>query len=105
LGFNRNFPLYPGVNDNAYCETLTQAISVIRRFKPDYLLLSLGFDIMAGDPTGTFNVSARGMYRIGRMLAELGLPLLIVQEGGYSLRNLRLGAAEFFKGVSSGGAT
>ncbi|MEZ5572611.1 MAG: histone deacetylase family protein [Halioglobus sp.] len=101
LGFNRNYPLYPGVDDNAYCETLAQAINRIARFKPDYLVLSLGFDIMAGDPTGTFNVSARGMYRIGKMLAETGLPILVVQEGGYSLRNLRLGATEFFKGITS----
>jgi acetoin utilization deacetylase AcuC-like enzyme/GNAT superfamily N-acetyltransferase len=102
LGFNRNFPLYPGVDDNAYCDTLTQALGAINRFKPDYLVLSLGFDIMAGDPTGTFNVTARGMYRIGKMLAEADLPLLIVQEGGYSLRNLRMGATEFFQGVSGG---
>ncbi|MCB1703827.1 MAG: histone deacetylase family protein [Halioglobus sp.] len=98
-GFNRNYPLYPGVDDNAYCETLAQALKAIGRFGPDYLVLSLGFDIMAGDPTGTFNVTARGMYRIGRMLADTGLPLLIVQEGGYSLRNLRMGAAEFFRGI------
>ncbi len=104
LGFNRNFPLYPGVDDDAYCETLAQAINVIKRFEPDYLVLSLGFDIMAGDPTGTFNVTARGMYRIGKLLADIGLPLLIVQEGGYSLRNLRVGATEFFRGVTTGGA-
>lgn len=101
LGYNRNFPLYPGVDDHAYCETLVQALSTIKRFGPDYLVLSLGFDIMAGDPTGTFNVSARGMYRIGKLLAETGLPILVVQEGGYSLRNLRLGATEFFKGITT----
>jgi len=100
-GFNRNYPLYPGVDDNAYCETLTQAINVIKRFRPHFLVLSLGFDIMAGDPTGTFNVSARGMYRIGKLLGETGLPTLVVQEGGYSLRNLRLGATEFFRGITS----
>jgi acetoin utilization deacetylase AcuC-like enzyme/GNAT superfamily N-acetyltransferase len=102
VGFNRNFPLYPGVDDNAYCETLSRAINAIKRFRPDYLVLSLGFDIMAGDPTGTFNVSARGMYRIGKQLAETELPILVVQEGGYSLRNLRVGATEFFKGITSG---
>lgn len=100
-GFNRNYPLYPGADDNAYCATLGQAIRKIKRFRPDYLVLSLGFDIMAGDPTGTFSVSPRGMYRIGRMLAESGLPILVVQEGGYSLRNLRAGATEFFKGITS----
>lgn len=101
-GFNRNYPLYPGVDDNTYCEALVRAITAIRRFKPDYLVLSLGFDIMSGDPTGTFDVSTRGMYRIGKLLGETGLPTLVVQEGGYSLRNLRLGAAAFFEGISAG---
>ncbi len=100
-GYNKNFPLYPGVDDHEYCAALGKALDVLGRFKPHCLVVSLGFDIMAGDPTGTFNVSARGMYRIGKMLAETGLPILAVQEGGYSLRNLRVGAGEFFKGLTS----
>ena len=99
-GFNRNYPLYPGVDDHEYCETLSRALNTVAKFKPDYFVLSLGFDIMAGDPTGTFNVSPRGMFRIGKMIAETGLPILVVQEGGYSLRNLRLGATEFFRGIT-----
>jgi acetoin utilization deacetylase AcuC-like enzyme/GNAT superfamily N-acetyltransferase len=98
-GFNRNFPLYPGVDDDAYLKTLAEALKVFRRFKPNFLVVSLGFDIMAGDPTGAFNVTPKGMQRIGTMLAELRLPTLVVQEGGYSLRNLRLGATGFFKGL------
>ncbi|MCB1688480.1 MAG: histone deacetylase family protein [Halioglobus sp.] len=99
-GFNRNFPLYPGVDDHNYADTLEKALGVIKAFRPDYLVLSLGFDIMKGDPTGTFDVTPRGMYRIGRMLADTGLPILVVQEGGYSLRNLRSGALEFFRGLT-----
>lgn len=99
-GFNRNYPLYPGVDDHEYCETLSRALATLDQFRPDYLVLSLGFDIMAGDPTGTFNVSPRGMFRIGKMIAETGWPVLVVQEGGYSLRNLRLGASEFFHGIT-----
>jgi acetoin utilization deacetylase AcuC-like enzyme/GNAT superfamily N-acetyltransferase len=98
-GFNRNYPLYPGVDDNGYIDTLEKALKAIGKFRPDYLVLSLGFDIMRGDPTGTFEVSARGMYRIGRLLASTRLPLVVVQEGGYSLRNLRAGALEFFQGL------
>lgn len=100
-GYNKNYPLYPGVDDNSYCEILARAINTFRRFKPDYFVLSLGFDIMAGDPTGTFNITPRGMFRIGKMLSEQDLPVLIVQEGGYSLRNLRSGATEFFRGITS----
>jgi acetoin utilization deacetylase AcuC-like enzyme/GNAT superfamily N-acetyltransferase len=99
-GFNRNYPLYPGVDDHNYIDTLEKALKGIHSFRPDYLVLSLGFDIMKGDPTGTFDVTARGMYRIGRMLAATGVPILVVQEGGYSLRNLRSGALEFFSGLT-----
>ncbi len=99
-GFNRNFPLYPGADNHEYADTLARALRLLARFRPKYLVVSLGFDIMAGDPTGTFNVSERGMRRIGTMLGETGWPTLLVQEGGYALRNLRAGATEFFRGLT-----
>lgn len=101
LGFNKNFPLYPGITDDAYLKTLEDALKIFRKFKPRYLVISLGFDIMSGDPTGTFNITPKGMERIGHALSTLQLPTLIVQEGGYALRNLRFGALGFFKGLLS----
>ncbi len=101
-GYNRNFPLYPGADNHEYIETLERALRLFVRFRPKYLVVSLGFDIMAGDPTGTFDVTERGMRRIGAMLRETGWPILAVQEGGYALRNLRTGAAEFFRGLAGG---
>ncbi|MCP5362168.1 MAG: histone deacetylase family protein [Hyphomicrobiales bacterium] len=98
-GFNRNFPLYPGVDDETYLKTLESALALFRKYKPDYLVISLGFDIMAGDPTGAFTISPKGMQQIGVMMASMKLPTLVVQEGGYALRNLRLGATGFFKGL------
>jgi len=53
-GFSRSFPLNP-VADDAHClKALDAAIYVIRGFKPESLVVSLGFDTMRGDPTGTF---------------------------------------------------
>lgn len=98
-GYNRNFPLYPGVGDEKYLDVLDQALRVLRSFRPDYLVVSLGFDIMGGDPTGAFAVTPKGMFRIGERLAAMNMPALIVQEGGYALRNLRLGAESFFAGL------
>lgn len=98
-GFNRNFPLYPSVDDDAYLKTLESALALFRKYKPEFLVISLGFDIMSGDPTGAFTISPKGMQSIGTALASLKLPVLVVQEGGYALRNLRLGAAGFFKGL------
>ncbi len=100
-GFNRNYPLRRGVNDARYLEVLGEALRQVKRFRPDFLVVSLGFDIMKGDPTGSFLVTARGMREIGTALGRLGLPILVVQEGGYSVVNLRQGARAFFLGLSS----
>ncbi len=100
LGYNHNYPLRAGVNDEAYLEVLQNALRNIRRFKPVWLVVSLGFDIMKGDPTGSFVVSSRGMQRIAEQIGRLGMPTLIVQEGGYSILNLRQGAQSFFHGFS-----
>lgn len=101
LGFNRNYPLREGVTDERYLEVLDDALDHVRRFKPEWLIVSLGYDIMRGDPTGTFLVTARGMRRIAERLGRLALPTLIVQEGGYSVWNLRRGARAFITGIAS----
>ncbi|GAB4222824.1 MAG: hypothetical protein Tsb005_15880 [Gammaproteobacteria bacterium] len=98
-GFNHNFPLYPGVHNEKYFHTLAQALRIIKRFNPDYFVISLGLDILAGDPTGTFQVSRSAMHNIGKMLSEVGKPTLIIQEGGYSISNIREGIKNFFKGM------
>jgi len=101
LGFNQNYPLEPPVDDERYLSVLERAFNVVRAFAPSYLVLSIGFDIMRGDPTGSFAVTAQGMQRIGRRIGRLGLPTLIVQEGGYAIGNLRAGSNAFFVGVES----
>ncbi len=101
IGFNHNFPLDPPVDDERYLSVLDKALAVINRFDPRFLVVSLGFDIMRGDPTGSFALTAKGMQRIGRRLGRIKPPLLIVQEGGYSVRNLRIGAHAFFEGLAS----
>lgn len=99
LNYNKNYPLYPGINDDEYLSTLNKALNTFKAFKPDYFVISLGFDIMAGDPTGAFNLTPEGMRRIGSVLGKIPIPKLIVQEGGYALKNLRLGSKGFFSGL------
>jgi acetoin utilization deacetylase AcuC-like enzyme/GNAT superfamily N-acetyltransferase len=100
LGANQNFPLEPPVDDERYLTVLDRALSVIRNFKPRFLVLSIGFDIMRGDPTGSFALTNAGMQRIGRRIGRFGTPTLIVQEGGYALGNLRSGSHTFFRGIA-----
>lgn len=87
-GHTHNFPLPAGTGDRHYLETLDQALGFIRDFGPDFLVLSAGFDLLEGDPLGGFAVSLEGLKKIGERVAGLGLPALVVQEGGYNLNNL-----------------
>ena len=99
-GFNRNFPLPEHADENIYREAFEKAIGLIRRFGPDFLVVSLGLDMLKGDPTGSFTVPAGIMKKIGNRLGTLGMPLLIVQEGGYSIRNLKRGTPALFLGIA-----
>lgn len=99
-GYNRNWPLKPPVDDARYLRVLEHILRSILRFKPSYLVVSLGFDIMKGDPTGSFEISPTGLKSIAEGLGQLQLPTLIVQEGGYSVRNLRIGARSFFSALA-----
>ncbi|MBN1908995.1 MAG: histone deacetylase family protein, partial [Pirellulales bacterium] len=102
LGFNRNFPLPPKTDDAGYLAAFNRARDLIRRHGPEVLVLSLGFDILKGDPTGTFLLRPGTLRTIGQNLMALDRPVLVVQEGGYNLRNLRRGCAEFFAGCVEG---
>jgi len=84
LGFHKNFPLEKDTDDARYLSTLEQALSLIRSFTPTYLVVSAGMDIYADDPLGTIKVTTEGIREIGKRIAALNLPTLIVMEGGYN---------------------
>jgi acetoin utilization deacetylase AcuC-like enzyme len=84
LGFHRNFPLPAGTGTINYLETLSTAISLIRSFGAEYLVISAGLDLFDGDPLGKFRVTKSGIHQIGQEIARLGLRNLIIMEGGYN---------------------
>jgi acetoin utilization deacetylase AcuC-like enzyme len=84
LGFHRNFPLPKGTDDAAYLQTLDEALALIREYQPAHLVVSAGMDVYADDPLGTIKVSTAGIGEIGRKIAALRLPTVIVMEGGYA---------------------
>ena len=84
FGFHHNFPLPVGTDDTAYLQTLARALDLIQQFNPKYLVVSAGMDIYADDPLGTIRVTTEGIGEIGRRIAALALPTVIVMEGGYN---------------------
>ena len=102
VGANLNVPLPENVGDDEYLATLTQTLAHVERFGPRYLVLAAGLDIAKGDPTGAWRVSPEGFERIGGAVAGLGLPTLVVQEGGYDTRTLGRNARHFVTGLQRG---
>lgn len=83
LGANLNLPLPRKSGDERFLEVLETGLRRIRSFAPDALVVALGLDAFEGDPFGGLSVTTPGFSRIAEAIAALGLPTVIVQEGGY----------------------
>lgn len=65
----------------------------------DCLVVSLGFDGIKGDPHGRWELDTNVWEEIGEQLGDCAVPVLIVQEGGYSKKNLRHSARKLALGI------
>jgi acetoin utilization deacetylase AcuC-like enzyme len=83
LGANLNLPLARGTGDDGFMQALARAIEKIHDWGADTLVLALGLDAFEGDPFAGLGVTTAGFARIGRAVAAMGLPTVVVQEGGY----------------------
>ncbi|MDD5126928.1 MAG: hypothetical protein PHR43_02350 [Dehalococcoidales bacterium] len=100
--YNINFPLPENIDGERYRHVLSKALRQITRFKPDFLIVALGFDTAEGDPTGSWILQAKDFETNGRLIGLLRLPTMVVQEGGYNTSSLGTNALHFFKGLWSG---
>src|SRR4029077_18870203 len=67
------------------------------------LVVSLGYDTVKGAPHGNWAFSPTIFAQIGRLLAASGLPVCIVQEGGYALQTLAACSYAFVAGLLAKG--
>jgi len=97
-GFNVNLPLPRGTGDDDYLRALDGALSRVAEFAPDALVVALGLDAHESDPFRGMTITTPGFGRIAGALAGLGLPTVIVQEGGYLSDDLGRNLASFLQG-------
>ena len=97
-GFNLNLPMPHGASDAVFFEQLERALKAVKDFSADVLVLSLGFDIYELDPQSKVAATRDGFARLDECIRGLGLPCVIVQEGGYHLETLDSNAQAFFCG-------
>lgn len=98
LGYNFNLPLPRKTADAGFLEALDAANRRIEAYAPDALVVALGLDAFEGDPFGGLSVSTPGFARIAEAISGLGLPTVIVQEGGYLCDDLSANLTSFLTG-------
>jgi acetoin utilization deacetylase AcuC-like enzyme len=89
-GANLNLPLRPGSDDGAFLAALDRICERVTDLEPSHLVVSLGVDAGDTDPESPLRVTNRGFAAVGDRLAALGLPTVLIQEGGYDLEALGL---------------
>ena len=97
-GFNVNIPLPPGTGDDMYREIFDEIVlNILEQYKPDLILVSLGFDAHIEDPLAQLSITLNSysyvIEKIWKFINKhnvkgLGLTL----EGGYNLNVLAKGS-------------
>jgi acetoin utilization deacetylase AcuC-like enzyme len=99
-GFTVNVPLAAGKNDEDYLLIFRKILSPIAaQYKPEFILVSAGFDIYRADPLGGMMISEDGFGALTSELLTLAHDfskerILFTLEGGYDLQGLREGVKQ-----------
>jgi acetoin utilization deacetylase AcuC-like enzyme len=93
-GYTVNIPLPAGCADAEYLQVFEEIVRpTANKFKPDWILVSAGFDPHRRDPLGGMNVTEEGFGAMAQMLLRLadrhaGGKIAFLLEGGYDLAAL-----------------
>jgi acetoin utilization deacetylase AcuC-like enzyme len=108
LGYNLNVPLRAGKGDADFLHIFERILApVAAEYAPEFILVSAGFDIGAGDLLGGMTVTPAGFGLLAaslRAMAERTAAgrLALVLEGGYNLEVLREGTRRVLKSLAHG---
>jgi acetoin utilization deacetylase AcuC-like enzyme len=90
-----SLPLPRGTEWQAYEPALGQALQWIGAAEPELLIVSYGADTHEADPISHFKLATEDYGRMARRIAALGLPTLVVMEGGYAVEALGANVSAF----------
>jgi len=99
---NLNVPVAPGAADDVWLEAVSRLVRAAEEHASDVLVVALGVDAAAGDPNAPLAVTEDGFREAGRRLGSLGLPTVLVQEGGYVLETVGPLVRATLEGVEEG---
>ena len=96
-GYTMNIPVFAGYGDANYNRIFEELVwEAARRFQPELILVSAGFDAHWVDPLAMVNLSLQGYAHMTESLIQMAEELcdgkiVFVMEGGYDLRALAAG--------------
>jgi len=103
-GTTINFPFPMGTDGGPYAWTMAAVVApVLRRFAPDWLLVSAGYDAHRADPLASIRLGSEDYALVAAALAAAVPPSRTVffLEGGYDLQALRSSTAATLRGTAA----
>ena len=94
-----NIPLPAGTNSYEYLNALEFGLNKLRQFKPEFILISAGFDSHKDDPLAQFELDSNDFYKITKRILKISKEcsngkVVSILEGGYDLNALAESADE-----------
>ena len=89
-----NIPLPAGTNSEEYLSAFEHALKKLKEFKPEFVLVSAGFDSHVRDPLAQFQLETEDFYTITKRILEVSKnfcngKVISILEGGYDLQALQ----------------
>ena len=99
-----NIPLNSGTSSNIYFNSFESVIKKLKDYKPEFILLSSGFDAHIKDPLAQINLKSRDFYEITKRIVDIANDIcdgkiVSILEGGYDLDALRESSYQHVKAL------
>ncbi|HUP88739.1 MAG TPA: histone deacetylase [Longimicrobiales bacterium] len=104
LNATRNVPMRAGTNGKDFVDTYKRELDdALNEFTPDFVIVSAGFDCLAGDPLGEFLLEPRDLHEITKHLMEI-IPhgrIVHALEGGYNPPRVGAGVVDVVRALTN----
>jgi len=99
-----NIPLESGTKSDIYLNSFEYVLKKLKNFKPEFILLSSGFDAHAEDPLAQINLKSKDFYEITKRILNVANDIcdgrvVSILEGGYNLNALAESAYEHVRAL------
>ena len=90
----KNIPLPAGTGSEEYLNAFEYALKKLEDFKPEFILISAGFDAHEADPLAQFRLKTEDYYLITKRILDISKKfcngnVVSILEGGYDLKALQ----------------